>query len=62
MILLGSPISFQTAALTRIGDLTTTLHWAVSVGANAAELPKGYSAVPAATLASIVAALPVSKA
>ncbi|MDQ6848374.1 MAG: hypothetical protein M3019_12475 [Candidatus Dormibacteraeota bacterium] len=62
MILLGSPISFQTAALARIGDLTTTLHWAASVGANAVELPKGYSEVPAATLASIVAALPVSKA
>ncbi|PZR80542.1 MAG: hypothetical protein DLM65_07830 [Candidatus Aeolococcus gillhamiae] len=61
MILLGSPISFQTAALTRIGDLTTTLQWAASVGANAVELPKGYNAVPAATLASVVAALPVSK-
>jgi hypothetical protein len=60
MIRLGAPLSFQTAALSRVGDLTQTLNWAVTVGANAVELPKGYTALPTATLASIAAALPAS--
>ena len=60
LIRLGAPLSFQTAALSRVGDLTQTLNWAVTVGANAVELPKGYTALPTATLASIAAALPAS--
>ena len=32
---LGAPISFQTATLSRIGDLTETLNWAVTDGASA---------------------------
>jgi hypothetical protein len=60
MVQFGAPLSFQTATLSRIGDLTQTLNWAVIVGANAVELPQGYTALPAATLASVAAALPAS--
>jgi hypothetical protein len=47
---LGAPLSFQTATEARIGDLDQTLAWAVTVGADAVELPAGYQAVSAATL------------
>jgi hypothetical protein len=60
MVQFGAPLSFQTATLSRIGDLTQTLNWAVIVGANAVELPQGYTTLPAATLASVAAALPAS--
>jgi hypothetical protein len=57
---LGAPISFQTATLSRIGDLTETLNWAVTAGASAVELPAGYTALPVSTLGGLAAALPVS--
>jgi hypothetical protein len=60
MIHLGAPLSFQTATLARVGDLTSTIAWAVSVGANAVELPKGYTSLPLSTLTALDAALPTS--
>jgi hypothetical protein len=42
MEVLGGPLSFQTATEARIGDLGDTLAWAVSIGADAVELPQGY--------------------
>jgi hypothetical protein len=39
---LGGPISFQTAAPQRIGDLDATLAWAVQQGAASVELPISY--------------------
>jgi hypothetical protein len=47
---LGAPLSFQTATEARIGDLDQTLAWAVSVGADAVELPQGYQDLSAVTL------------
>lgn len=60
---LGQPIAFQTAAAQRIGDLQSTLQYAVSLGANSVELPGGYEglATPgtfAATNAAL-AAVPI---
>jgi hypothetical protein len=49
---LGAPISFQTAATARVGDLAQTLSWAVSVGADAVELPSGYQSQPVQVLQS----------
>jgi hypothetical protein len=43
---LGAPISFQTATLSRIGDLAQTLSWAVTTGADAVELPQRYESTP----------------
>jgi hypothetical protein len=54
---LGAPISFQTATEARIGNLTDTVTWAVSVGADAVELPEGYGGEPAQTLAGFTAKL-----
>jgi hypothetical protein len=39
---LGPPLSFQTAAPSRVGDLATTVEAAVSFGANAVEVPVSY--------------------
>jgi len=39
---LGRPIEFQTAALSRVGDLTATIRLAITLGASAVELPAGY--------------------
>ncbi len=39
---LGGPVSFQTAAPDRIGNLGATLKWAVSQGAASVELPSSY--------------------
>jgi len=50
---LGPPISFQTAAPERIGDLLKTLEWAADQGANAVELPRSYSAFAVATLGGL---------
>jgi hypothetical protein len=47
---LGAPVSFQTAAAARVGDLAQTLSWAVSVGADAVELPSGYQSQPVQVL------------
>ncbi len=46
---LAGPISFQTAAPERIGDLAATLKWAISQGAASVELPTSYrtTATPA---------------
>jgi hypothetical protein len=38
----GGPIAFQTAAPERVGDLDTTLRWAVQHGAANVELPASY--------------------
>lgn len=46
----GPPISFQTAAPERIGDLQKTLEWAAEQGANAVELPRSYPTYPLAML------------
>ncbi len=46
---LGPPISFQTEPLDRVGNLEATLTWAVSVGADAVELPQGYREESAAS-------------
>jgi len=45
MSLLGAPLAFQTATASRVGDLTATLAYAVSLGANSVELPGGYAAI-----------------
>jgi hypothetical protein len=50
MQVLGGPISFQTAAGPRIGDLEETLAWAAGLGANAVELPQGYGGLAAQAL------------
>jgi hypothetical protein len=38
----AEPLSFQTATLARVGDLSATLEWAIAQGAHAVELPYGY--------------------
>lgn len=47
----GGPISFQTAAPARVGDLLGTIAWAVSQGACSIELPISYRAMSPASLA-----------
>ncbi len=42
MVELGAPIAFQTATADRIGSLSQTLAYAVSLGASSVELPAGY--------------------
>jgi hypothetical protein len=59
---LGAPISFQTATATRIGDLSQTLAWAVTEGADAVELPLGYQTTPIQTLAAAAQALRLNPA
>lgn len=55
---LGQPITFQTAAAQRIGNLQSTLQYAVSLGANSVELPGGYETLATpATFAPTNAAL-----
>lgn len=43
---LGPPITFQTAAPSRIGDWWQTLNWAIGQGANAVELNGSYPQYP----------------
>jgi len=38
----GAPITYQTAAPARVGDLPATIAWAIDRGACSVELPKGY--------------------
>ncbi len=47
---LGPPIAFQTAVMAKVGNLSTTIGAAVSLGANSLELPVGYQSLPLATL------------
>jgi hypothetical protein len=54
---LGAPISFQTATTARIGSLDDTLAWAITVGADAVELPQGYAGATAATLRTFASRL-----
>jgi hypothetical protein len=54
---LGAPISFQTATGARVGDLAQTMAWAVSVGADAVELPQGYGGLRASMLQNFTNAL-----
>ncbi len=49
---LGPPIAFQTASLSRIGNLSQTLDVAISLGAGSVELPVGFDQNAPATLAS----------
>ena len=49
---LGPPIAIQTATLSRIGDLGTTLQSAITLGASSVELPAGYQSFPAAALST----------
>jgi hypothetical protein len=54
MTTLGQPIAFQTATVSRIGSLTATLQYAVTLGASSVELPGGYEALGTpSTFASI---------
>jgi hypothetical protein len=41
----GAPITYQTATLARVGNMTTTLQNAINYGAIAVELPSGYATV-----------------
>jgi len=50
---LGPPITFQTAAPSRIGDWWQTLNWAVEQGANAVELNGSYTQYPLDELADL---------
>ena len=43
---LGPPMSFQTAAPSRIGDAVDTIRWAIRHGANAVEFVAGTKALP----------------
>jgi len=55
---LGQPIAFQTAAESRVGNLQSTLEYAVTLGANSVELPGDYEAIAApATFSPTNAAL-----
>jgi hypothetical protein len=62
MATLGAPISFQTSTEARIGSLDETLAWAVTVGADAVELPQGYGGASAATLQSFAEKLELNPA
>ncbi len=42
---LGQPLAFQTATVARVGNLPSTLAYAVSLGANSVELPGGYESL-----------------
>lgn len=45
MSMLGKPIAFQTATVSRVGSLPGTLAYAISLGANSVELPGGYESL-----------------
>jgi hypothetical protein len=49
---LGPPIAFQTATMSKVGDLTATLAWAVSEGATSVELPAGFNRLTPSTFTS----------
>ena len=60
MLSLGAPMAFQTAAAARVGDLQSTLNYALSLGADSVELPSGYESIAApATFATTNHALAV---
>jgi hypothetical protein len=44
IVRLGPAITFQTAGPNAVGDLHATVGWAVSLGANSVEIPRGYAA------------------
>jgi chitodextrinase len=48
----GPDITFQTATLGSVGNLGNTVGWAVTMGANAVELPSGYSSTAESTVQS----------
>lgn len=41
---LGPPLTIQTAGPTLVGDLPTTVRWAIGLGANSVEIPENYDA------------------
>lgn len=45
MTQLGAPISFQTATADRVGDLSETIGYAITLGASSVELPGGYQTI-----------------
>jgi hypothetical protein len=45
MSMLGKPIAFQTATVSRVGSLPGALAYAISLGANSVELPGGYESL-----------------
>ena len=47
---LGPPITFQTAALNRVGNLEATIDAAIAIGAGSVELPAGFQLLPASAL------------
>ena len=58
MTSLGQPIAFQTATASRVGSLTTTLGYAITMGASSVELPGGYESLGTpSTFASTTRAL-----
>jgi hypothetical protein len=57
MTSLGPPIELQTAATKRIGDESTALAAAVTIGANSVELPSGYGSWSESLLSSTASGL-----
>jgi hypothetical protein len=54
---LGSPITFQTAVLAKVGNLGATIQSATSLGAASVELPAGFESIPPQTLSGYNSAL-----
>jgi hypothetical protein len=52
---LGSPIGFQTAVLSKVGNLMETVQGAAALGANNVELPPGFAPQTASALAPVLA-------
>jgi hypothetical protein len=50
--LLGPPIAFQTATLSKVGNLAATIDSAITFGAGSVELPGGFQSVSLAMLSS----------
>ncbi len=59
---LGTPLIFQTAAKSRLGDSKQVLEAAVGLGANSVELPKGYPRFDASVLAAAARGLAANPA
>ncbi len=53
----GPDMTFQTASPNSVGNLTTTVQWAIAMGANAVELPSNYNTQTLATLDGLSAGL-----
>jgi len=51
---LGAPIGFQTAVLSKVGNLLTTIQGAAALGASCVELPSGFAVSGLGSLSSVV--------